>query len=410
MTSRLLLSFLVFLTVIVAAEPAFEGTWTVVRRHSGCCDYSATNQCTFFTTGSLLQMASSDAAFEGAVAQTVSGGTCTFKYGQQATLTVTIDGQTLTGSFNDGTHRGSLSGIPHSFQAGTSGASFLGLQGDVKVSRDGGRTWELGKREMSLNKGDIIKTGEGSTAILGWQDLSVFHIRAESQIQFVENTWKDGYRHSKILLVFGNIYVNLKKMLKDGSMEVEMDQAVTSIKGTTFELWENRKGASVLKVIEGLVSFRHKKTGKQLAVAAGQTFTATPTDIVPGNLSKAKTPSAAPKPRERDLFFNGNDSSVGQGAKSPSFWIEVPTTITLLWAYHWNGGQGAPGGGTLSLRDDHGKLYGPWPVTVTNKVYWEAHPDVSLPRGRYLIVDSDPATWAQNPDSRGYGHARVKGY
>ena len=89
---------------------AFEGTWTVLRRHSGCCGYSATNQCSFSTTGGLLKMASSDAAFEGAVAQRVSGGTCTFRYGRQATLTVTIDGRTLTGSFNDGTHRGSLSG------------------------------------------------------------------------------------------------------------------------------------------------------------------------------------------------------------------------------------------------------------------------------------------------------------
>ncbi|HRY03812.1 MAG TPA: hypothetical protein P5256_11815, partial [Beijerinckiaceae bacterium] len=42
-------------------------------------------------------------------------------------------------------------------------------------------------------------------------------------------------------------------------------------------------------------------------------------------------------------------------------------------------------------------------------VYWTATPNVVLPAGVYTLVDSDPATWAQNEQSGGVGHAWAEG-
>ena len=66
---------------------------------------------------------------------------------------------------------------------------------------------------------------------------------------------------SKIMMVAGNVWTNLKKMWTDGSMEIEMNQAVAGIKGTTL-ICEEANGVSTLKVLEGTVEFTSKATGE----------------------------------------------------------------------------------------------------------------------------------------------------
>lgn len=79
---------------------------------------------------------------------------------------------------------------------------------------------------------------------------------------------------SQFKLLVGNLWVNVKKMLKDGSMDIEMSQAVAGIKGTTFVLEEDGE-TSILKVIEGMVEFTSKVTGESILVEGGETVSAT---------------------------------------------------------------------------------------------------------------------------------------
>jgi len=69
---------------------------------------------------------------------------------------------------------------------------------------------------------DHVKTDEDSTAIIAFADLSTFLLKPESEI-VVSNP---PHHDSKIGLVLGNIWTNVKKMAKDGTMEVDMSQAV----------------------------------------------------------------------------------------------------------------------------------------------------------------------------------------
>jgi matrix metalloproteinase-14 (membrane-inserted) len=148
------------------------------------------------------------------------------------------------------------------------------------VSRDGEEPWDFVTRETILYVGYHIRTGEDSKAIIGLADMSSFEMRSESHIVLSEPEARSNLR-----LLAGNLWMNVKRMAQGGSMEIEMNQAVAGIKGTTFELWENRKGASVLKVTEGLVSFRHKRTGQVVNVGPGHTYTATPTGMIQGGVS-----------------------------------------------------------------------------------------------------------------------------
>ena len=110
----------------------------------------------------------------------------------------------------------------------------------------------------------------------------------------------------------------------------------------------------------------------------------------------------------------GNISGVQNGPTQPTVvTLNSPRTLALITNYHWNNARGAAPG-TIALRDSQGKVYGPWKAEgspgqggVPN-AYWTVRPMALLPAGTYSVVDSDPATWAYNPQSGGQGFTRVE--
>lgn len=151
-----------------------------------------------------------------------------------------------------------------------SNARFSSISGEVEVRHENDTVWEFAKLGTVLYVLDHVKTSEESQAIIGFADLSTFLLKEESEIVITTPPKKD----SKLRLVAGNIWANVKKMAKDGTMEVEMSQAVAGIKGTRFELIETGN-SSTIKVAEGSVSFRSKADGSVALVEAGEAVTAT---------------------------------------------------------------------------------------------------------------------------------------
>lgn len=96
---------------------------------------------------------------------------------------------------------------------------------------------------------------------------------------------------------------------------------------------------------------------------------------------------------------------------APSFTLTQTSQLTLIQTYHWNNGQGAYPG-SIALIDDQGRQHGPWPAVGTAgpgavaNVYWQVQPMLTLPTGRYTVVDSDPSTWTPDPQNGGRGFSR----
>jgi hypothetical protein len=201
-----------------------------------------------------------------------------------------------------------------------SGARFTGVQGDVEVSSEcngdyAKKIWHLAKREITLYGGDHIKTGEDSSAYLGFQDMSIFILKAESEIVLLEPENND----SKLKLVAGNIWTNVKKMVKDGSMEIDMEQAVLGTKGTTFVCSSDGK-TSTMQIIEGTVEITGKADWKKILVSGGQQVTATskglgtpvafdaPAAQAEWDIVKAKAVSGTPAPAPATTKKSGLES------------------------------------------------------------------------------------------------------
>jgi len=155
-----------------------------------------------------------------------------------------------------------------------SGCVFSDLAGQVEVCNPIGydengkeiydeEDWHFAKIDEKLYAGTKIKTGLDSGVILSFADMSTFIVKPSTTVILSSPTSKE----SKLKLAFGNIWVNVKKMVKDGTMDVEMSQAAAGAKGTTFILEETGSSSSV-KVIEGTVYFR-TKAGNTAEITAG---------------------------------------------------------------------------------------------------------------------------------------------
>jgi len=123
------------------------------------------------------------------------------------------------------------------------------------------------------------------------------------------------------------------------------------------------------------------------------------------------------------LLFDGfNIAAVTQQTAGPptatTFVLTAPTQVTQIATYHYNGGAGA-NPGTISLKDQNGNVYGPFPAQGLNAqgqslppfVAWQANlNNVALPPGTYTVIDSDPSTWSYNTQSNNTGFVRVSGF
>ncbi|MCP4959826.1 MAG: hypothetical protein GY925_11210 [Actinomycetia bacterium] len=142
-------------------------------------------------------------------------------------------------------------------------------------------------------------------------------------------------------------------------------------------------------------------------------------------LTTTAAPSTPVPAGEMVLLYDlGNSAGIHPGPPAADSFVslDTPVLLTRIRTYHWNGSDGAPPG-TVSLVGPRGDTYGPWqaygcgqsvgfddPCGVDGDLYWLVDLELHLAQGTYQVVDSDPATWASNPDSGNAGHVLVWGY
>ncbi|HEY9069254.1 MAG TPA: FecR domain-containing protein [Candidatus Ozemobacteraceae bacterium] len=146
------------------------------------------------------------------------------------------------------------------------GVVFSDLAGQVEVRPgDDEEAWEFAKMERKLYTDDHIKTGLDSSAILSFADMSTFVMKPSTEIILSSPTTKE----SKIILAAGNIWVNVKKMVKDGSMDIEMSQAVAGIKGTNITCSTNQDEDRI-QVLRGIAEVLIRESQERVTVQEGE--------------------------------------------------------------------------------------------------------------------------------------------
>lgn len=142
-----------------------------------------------------------------------------------------------------------------------------GLHGEVNVRQndEDDDAYIFAWSGMELYHNDRVKTLTRSGCIISFADMSTFVMKEDTTIVLdIANE-----RQSVHAMVAGNVWVNLKKMIQGGSMEVEMGQAIAGARGTTF-ICEEKDGVSTVKVFEGEVEVTAKATGKSVLISGGE--------------------------------------------------------------------------------------------------------------------------------------------
>ncbi len=161
------------------------------------------------------------------------------------------------------------------------------------------------------------------------------------------------------------------------------------------------------------------------SVTTETTTASATTETVAASTTNTTQPSMPVPDGEMILLYDlGNSAGIYPDPPTAESFIsfDTPVLLTRIRTYHWNGSAGAPAG-TVSLVGPLGDTYGPWqaegcgqsmgfdePCMVDGDLYWLVDLRLHLAQGTYQVVDSDPSTWANNPDSGNAGHVLVWGY
>jgi hypothetical protein len=94
--------------------------------------------------------------------------------------------------------------------------------------------------------------------------------------------------------------------------------------------------------------------------------------------------------------------------------IQIPTMIVRITTDHFNEGMGTTGAGTISIKDESGKIMGTFNasgisgINGTPNGKWVSEPHKILGKGTYFVFDSDMSTWPKN--FVGMGFILIEGY
>lgn len=136
-------------------------------------------------------------------------------------------------------------------------AIIAALSGDVTIKKGGGSKSYDAYENMSLNQGDTVYTGAGSSATLNLSNGDADVTLSENaEINVSDLNTSDGNKKSKLKVWAGSMWVKVKSLAgSDDEFEVETPTAVMGVRGTQFFVMVDPKtGAIKMAVGAGKVS------------------------------------------------------------------------------------------------------------------------------------------------------------
>ncbi len=129
---------------------------------------------------------------------------------------------------------------------------FNDLYGEVSIKHgyEDDDAYEYAEIDTVIYEDDVIRTKEDSGAILGLEDMSTYVIKPETTL-IIHN---EENNVSKIEMLIGTMWENIKKMAEGKTLEIEMSQCIAGGEGTIFRVFQSKDGqTNIIEVTKGLV-------------------------------------------------------------------------------------------------------------------------------------------------------------
>lgn len=151
-----------------------------------------------------------------------------------------------------------------------SGVRICQRDGEIQIHIPGTPedSWKIPMNDTPIPYGAKIRTMDDSSATLVFPDFSNVTLKPETTFTMLNPPGNE----SKFKLVAGNILMNIKKIVMNGTMEVDSTQAVAGIKGTSL-VASAEEDKTTFKVIEGRISVKALTGGQTMDLAGGKSAT-----------------------------------------------------------------------------------------------------------------------------------------
>jgi hypothetical protein len=159
-------------------------------------------------------------------------------------------------------------------------ATILSVSGTVEVKKAGGKKYFKAYKNMPLNAGDHLKTGNKSSVAIKVQDRGDEATLGEgSSLYISELKEKSGKKKSNFTLWTGSVWIKASSLVStEEEFEVETPTAVMGVRGTTlFVTVDPRNGDSNFLIMSGVGVVQSKNPAdhvdKNVSIYPGQTLT-----------------------------------------------------------------------------------------------------------------------------------------
>ncbi|MHA7966454.1 FecR domain-containing protein [Paenibacillus sp. CAU 1782] len=158
-------------------------------------------------------------------------------------------------------------------------ATILSVSGTVEVKKAGGKKYFKAYKNMPLNAGDHLKTGDKSSVSIKVQDRGdEATLGAGSSLYISELKEKGGKKKSNFTLWTGSVWIKASSLVStEEEFEVETPTAVMGVRGTTlFVTVDPRNGDSNFLIMSGVGVVQSKNPAlhieKNVSIYPGQTL------------------------------------------------------------------------------------------------------------------------------------------
>jgi len=140
-----------------------------------------------------------------------------------------------------------------------------GVGGSVLVKIAPSADWVDAKPGQALNPKDAIKTGENSTAMLVFSDMSTLALKPNTEIIIDDLVWNSKVKKAGLNMPAGALRAVLKKIDGPSDFKVKTPTAICGARGTVFYIIASATETRVF-VTEGSIDFTNPVTNNTYVV------------------------------------------------------------------------------------------------------------------------------------------------
>ena len=143
-------------------------------------------------------------------------------------------------------------------EASTAQVSFL--EGKARKSRGHGAHRDL-RVGVVVSQGDTIETQDATRLEIRFSDASVLRLGPESRLQLTEAHFGGGAARRQLTarLFLGRLWAKVTSVIQgDQKFQVETENAVAGVRGTTFRVDANADRSALVRVYDGAVAVGKK--------------------------------------------------------------------------------------------------------------------------------------------------------